>query len=365
MANAEHFEILKSGVKIWNKLRKSNEIVQPELFEAFLSGANLSDVNFFNANLIGANLSGAKMPRADLTLTSLYNANLSKANLSKAYLNDAELIQANLTGANLIGAKMSGANMSRANLTGANLTGADLSFVDLSYANLTGAILTGTTLTRASLIEATLNNAIIKGAKIYGVSTWGIKKENIIQKDLIITKDDVPEITVDNLEVAQFIYMLLNNQNVRDIIDTLTSKTVLILGRFSNNRKPLLDAIKDELRKRNYLPILFDFEKPASRDLTETISILARMSRFVIADLTDAKSIPQELSHFVPDTFLPVVPIILQEQQEYGMFEHFKRYDWVLPIHQYETPETMLTGILENVIEPAERKVEELRAKRK
>jgi hypothetical protein len=139
----------------------------------------------------------------------------------------------------------------------------------------------------------------------------------------------------------------------------------LILGRFSDARKPLLDAIKNELRNRNYLPILFDFEKPASRDLTETISILARMSRFVVADLTDAKSIPQELSHFVPDTFLPVVPIILQEQREYGMFEHFKRYHWVLPIYQYETTEAMLATILENVIEPAERKVWELQAKEK
>ncbi len=115
-------------------------------------------------------------------------------------------------------------------------------------------------------------------------------------------------ITVDSLKVAQFIYLLLINEEIREVIDTITSKVVLILGRFTPGRKQILDAIKNELRKRNYSPILFDFEKPSSRDITETVSTLAHLSRFVIADITDAKSIPQELSHIVP--FLPSVPIV-------------------------------------------------------
>ena len=37
---------------------------------------------------------------------------------------------------------------------------------------------------------------------------------------------------------------------------------MLILGRFTEERKLVLDALREELRQRCYLPILFDFEKP-------------------------------------------------------------------------------------------------------
>jgi hypothetical protein len=37
---------------------------------------------------------------------------------------------------------------------------------------------------------------------------------------LVITGPGEPEITVDNIEVAQFIYLMLNNEKVRDVIDT-------------------------------------------------------------------------------------------------------------------------------------------------
>src|SRR5262249_35126497 len=156
----------------------------------------------------------------------------------------------------------------------------------------------GTNLTYARLVDADLTDADLTGCRIYGVSAWGLKlSDKTRQRNLIITRwmRNEPEITVDDIEVAQFIYLLVNNQKIRNVIDTITSKVVLILGRFTNERKAVLDALRAELRKRNYLPILFDFDKPASRNTDETITLLARMARFVIADISDAKSILQEL----------------------------------------------------------------------
>jgi hypothetical protein len=160
---------------------------------------------------------------------------------------------------------------------------------------------------------------------------------------------------VDNLEVAQFIYLLLNNVKIREVINTVTSKVVLILGRFSARRKTVLDALREALRARDYLPIVFDFEKPSARDLTETIATLAHMARFVIADITEPKSIPQELDRIVPNLpSVPVQPLLASSSQEYGMFEHFRRYPWVLPAYRYATIAQLLARLEEKVIAPAE-----------
>jgi len=137
---------------------------------------------------------------------------------------------------------------------------------------------------------------------------------------------------------------------------------VLILGRFTPERKAILDAIRDELRHRDYLPVLFDFEKPANRDLTETISTLAHMARFIIADITDAKSIPQELQRIVPDLpSVPVQPLLHTSATEYAMFEHFNRYPWVLEEFKYDDVNDVLNSLKTKVIDPAEAKAEELR----
>ena len=43
-------------------------------------------------------------------------------------------------------------------------------------------------------------------------------------------------------------------------------------------------GVRPAAAQRKYLPILFDFEKPKSRNTDETITLLARMARFVVAD---------------------------------------------------------------------------------
>jgi uncharacterized protein YjbI with pentapeptide repeats len=346
--------LLKKGVKAWNKWRDENPDIPPDLNGAWLTGADLGGVNFAGADLIRANLREANLSEAGLAHANLFRANLSGANLSGAFLVETNLNQANLIEANLSAANLSGVKLSGANLSGANLSGAILFRANLG-ANLSGANLSRADLSEATLVDTDLTGADLTGCCIFGTSAWRVKLEGTKQQNLVITDTDEPTVTVDNIEVAQFIYLMLHNEKVRDVIDTITSKAVLILGRFTDERKAVLDALREELRKRDYLPILFDFAPSDARDITETVSLLARMARFVVADITDARSIPQELAEIVPHLpSVPVQPLLLEGSAEYGMFEHFKRYPWVLETYSYPSSERLIASLGERVIGPAE-----------
>lgn len=205
-----------------------------------------------------------------------------------------------------------------------------------------------------------MTNITLENCNIYGIGVWDVQLDGAKQLNLTITPKDRPAITVDNLKIAQFIYLLLNNKEIREIIDTITSKVVLILGRFTPERKAILDALKDELGKQNYIPVLFDFEKPASRDFTETVRILAHLARFIIADLSDPSSIPQELQSIIPDLEVPLQPLLLEAKREYSMFVDFKKYDWVLPIYLYKDQASLIASLKDEIIELADKKGREL-----
>jgi uncharacterized protein YjbI with pentapeptide repeats len=417
MANEEHLKMLiEQGVVQWNKwrfgkairpdlaganLRRANlsgpgltgaNLTDADLSSATLGGANLHRANLRGAHLRGAHLSGAHLRNADLgganlrganldsanllganlraaDLQDVYlrEANLSDANLSGAKLGGADLISANLSGANLGGAKLFGVYLRWANLSGADLRGANLNSSHLGGANLRGADLTDADLRHTNLVETDFTDATITGCRTYGASAWNVTLMGTVQHNLIITKEGEPVVTVDDLEVGQFIYLMLNNTKIRHVIDTITSKAVLILGRFADpQRKSVLDGLREGLRKFDLLPIVFDFDRPTDKDYTETVQTLAGMSMFVIADLTSPKSTPLELEATVKQFKIPYIPVIdiSVDPRPFAMLvDSQKSFHWVLRTRTYESKEDLLDG--ENlktfIIQPAFAKREELR----
>jgi uncharacterized protein YjbI with pentapeptide repeats len=406
MANPEHLAKLKEGVEAWNDWRKQNPETRPDLIEARLGECDLGGINLANACLTKASLRGANLIKADLSGALLSDANLRRANLSHAilrktklklaYLHLASLTGADLSGADLTNAFLSEANLSKAKLTRTKLMLANLNMADLQKAklgkahlggaklirarlvraNLRGAILRGADLTetvlrssdlsgacleRAVLVRTDLEGATLSGCSVYGISAWDVNLAGTVQSNLVVTPEDQPLIQVDNLEVAQFVYLLLSRQKLRDVITTLGEKAVLILGRFTE-RKELLDRVAEKLRSLGYLPMIFDFERPTDRDLTETVKVLASLSRFVIADITNPRSVPLELQATVPDYMVPFVTILQRGEPAFGMFDDLpRRYHWALPLLEYNSVDTLLAALEQKVVNPALEKAQEVR----
>jgi uncharacterized protein YjbI with pentapeptide repeats len=380
VANPEHLELLRQGVEVWNA-RRTNQpfgpdlnwpnLIAADLHEADLSAANLDGVNLNGANLSGAslfavNLNGAKLNKANLVGASLSNADLEGAALTEANLGRAKLDEASLNGANLNGANLSRASLYGAKLHGAKLCGAKLYRANLDEADLSGADLSKADLSRASMVETNFIDAILSDCRIYGISAWDVKlNERTVQQGLILTPAGEP--AVDDLEVAQFVYLLLHNEKIRHVIDTVGKKGVLLLGRFTEGRIALLDRLRDELRKRGYLPIVFNFDKPETKDFTETVRLLAGLSKFVIADITNPKSAPLELQATVPDIMVPFRPIIEEGEKPFAMLQDLwiKHREWMFePIH-YSSVDALIASLDGRIIQPAEQRFVELQKRKR
>jgi uncharacterized protein YjbI with pentapeptide repeats len=217
MANPEHLEILNQGVETWNKWRKDNPKVIPDLSNADLEGEDLQNSNLSKANLKEINFGETNLTQSDLSWTNLYQANLRKAILYKAKLTGADLCQANfrkadlrmvefswvddrnvdftetdIGGASLIGKDLSGSDLSGLDLHGRNLRGARLNEAnlygtDLSEANLAGATFVKANLDRAMLDSATLAYADLSDAslKVATLNDTDLTKATLTRASLV------------------------------------------------------------------------------------------------------------------------------------------------------------------------------------
>ena len=114
----QHLEVLRAGPRAWNKWRRENPGVVPNLY-----GLKVSVIERQFGRVQGGpiNLSLAVLCRAGLD-----QATLIEAQLLGAVLIDADLSDARLEKADLRGAKLAYAALDNARLEGANLCGADL-----------------------------------------------------------------------------------------------------------------------------------------------------------------------------------------------------------------------------------------------
>ena len=329
MANDAHARIFRQGVRVWNQWRSEHPGLIPNL-----GGEDFSRLT--NTQLKFADLSDADLSDANLDYAYMKRTILRKAHLDGARCHNATLIEADLTEASLIGAKLDRANFYRATCVKA----------DFSRSHLGGA----------SFVDTEVEGASFDNCEVYGLSAWGLRGTPKSQLNLKVTPPGESVVTADQLEVAQLIYTLLSNPKVRDVINTVGKKGVLILGRFSDSeRKSVLDAMRAELRRRDYVPMVFDFERPTTRDFTETILTLTGLCRFVIADITNPRSAPLELQATVPNYMTPFVPIIREGEEPFEMFKdlHCKYREWVLPPLTYDSLEKLLEVFDRAVIEPA------------
>lgn len=209
-----------------------------------------------------------------------------------------------------------------------------------------------------------------------GLFSWGLFMVHMPSPDAtLFPRPAAPRVTNDQASVRRKHVATvsstlraakeLDGMNFGEIMSELSKRRVLILGRFTGRRLKVLEEIKTHLtnHENRYIPELFTFRKPKSRDLVEAIIGFAALSRFVIADLSEPKSVQSELEAIVPHfQSVPVVPLINRTGKEYATFASVqRRQNVVKPTVRYRDADDLMKKLDDEVVPLAEQKLTEVR----
>jgi uncharacterized protein YjbI with pentapeptide repeats len=281
MTEEDPSQILMQGSKFWNAWRERNpgsvNFAKPHWYSLNFSGMNLSEVFIGGAFAEGLTLRDSVFEDAHFE-----EGDFSRANFSGATFHNTKFNKTILTGANFDGASFVNCNLNRVNLVGASF--------------------------RVKEITETV---------VYGIAAWDLQtSDDMKQSKLVIERTyelysdliqqgKVP-MMVDDIELAQFVYFLSKHAKMRDTLNILNDRGVLLLGRFKDGGLDRLYSMREWFQHNGYVAMIFDFARPDNLSLTETVVTMAGLSKFVVADLSGS-SVPAELQSIFTQIKKPVL----------------------------------------------------------
>lgn len=284
---------------------------------------------------------------------------LSGLNLTNASIHNAFAEGLIVRNSKIIDCHFEEGDFSRANFSGTEFVNTRFNKTIFTDANFDGASFRNCNLNRINLANASFCLTEINETVIYGVSAWDLKTcDEMKQSRLIIERTyelysdiiasgKIPLMT-DNIELAQFIYYLSNHKKMRDVLNIFNSKGILLLGQFKDGGIERLYKLNDWLKEKDYMPMIFDFERPVNMDYTETVVTMAGLSKIIIADLSGG-SVPQELHATLTNFQKPI--IAYSKTGAYSMFKDLKRKNPYVLSFEYTDDDIMFEKMEEKLNE--------------
>jgi uncharacterized protein YjbI with pentapeptide repeats len=316
MTEEDISRILMQGAAVWNSWRELNpgslNFARPRWYDCRGSGG-LQVKGLNRVNFSGMNLSDV----------SIHNAFAEGLNLKDSTFENTHFEEGDFSRANFCGTTFRNAKFNKTILTGAN-------FDDATFVNCN--------LNRVNLVGASFRVKEITETVVYGIAAWDlVTSDEIKQSKLVIEKTyklysdliqqgKIP-MMVDDIELAQFVYYLNDHKKMRDTLNILNDKGVLLLGGFKSGGLERLYSVRDWLKSRGYMAMIFDFARPDKLSLTETVVTMAGLSKFTFVDLSGA-SVPAELQAVLSHIKKPVLAF----GDPYALFPDLADHTWVRTI---------------------------------
>jgi hypothetical protein len=295
MTQDDPSQIIIQGAKIWNAWRERNP------YDLVFSAPHWYDCPGPGGLQVKGN-----------NLVDFSGMNLSGVNIQHAFAEGLHLRDAVFDGTHF-----EEGDFSRADFRGATFRNTKFNKTILTGANFDGATFINCNLNRINLVGASFRVKEITETVVYGIAAWDLETSDemkqsklVIEKTYELYSDFIQQgkvpMMVDDIELAQFVYYLSNHKKMRDAINILNERGVLLLGRFSNGGLERLYSMRKWFKSKGYMAMIFDFVRPDNLSLTETVVTMAGLSKFVVVDLSGA-SVPAELQSILSQIKKPVL----------------------------------------------------------
>jgi uncharacterized protein YjbI with pentapeptide repeats len=238
-------------------------------------------------------------------------------NLSGITIHAAFAEGLNLRKALFENARFDDGDFSAADFSGATFRNTTFHKTILTRANFEGATFVNCNLDRVNLVGASFHVEKITETIVYGIAAWDLKiGEETKQSKLVVDESqelysdligrgEIPTM-VDDIELAQFVFYLSKYKRMRNALNILNDRAVLLLGRFQDGGLERLYRVRERFRDRGYMPMIFDFARPQNLSLTETGVAMAALAKFLVAELS-GPSVPAELADILNSFKKPVI----------------------------------------------------------
>jgi hypothetical protein len=336
MTRVDPSQILMQGAMVWNAWREQNPEPVDFYYPKWYDSPGPGGTQMKGGNRIN-------FSRMNLSRVSIHKAFAEGLNLRESIFKGAHFEEGDFSGANFSGATFLNTKFNKTILTGAN-------FEDATFINCN--------LNRVNLVGAFFHVKEITETVVYGIAAWDLQTaDNMNQSKLVIERTyglysdliqqgKIP-MMVDDIELAQFIYYLSNHKKLRDALNILNDRGVLLLGRFQDGGLERLYVMREWFQRKGYMAMIFDFERPDNLSLTETVVTMAGLSKFVVVDLSGS-SVPAELQAILSQIKKPVLAF----GNPYALFPDLADQTSVITI---EGEDSNLLGNLEDNLSELER----------
>ena len=234
---------------------------------------NLPDLRF--AKFDEFDLVGAKFQHANLQKATFFRSDSSSIKLTNCFAADTKWNNSVLDDA-----VFDNCDLHHSNFSNTQLKRAVFKNCILTNAYFRNSVLTETTfincdLRHSNLSEINLNKSNFDNVKLYGTSLWDLKYDTIYAKNIDLSKNGKGEIMT-----------ILEDDKLVEVINTLKSNTVVILGADSKDDSlSLLEKIGKKARSFGFTPIIVkNLREIDGESFTKKAIMYSLIAKFVIIE---------------------------------------------------------------------------------